>query len=127
MIKLNNKGQSLVMFILIIPVLVLIMILVIDIGNGILEKQRIDNINYLIVNYALDNIDDINLENKLINLITLNDKELSVINVKIENDIVNIELKKNIKGIFNKKLKLVSVTSKYIGYIDDNKKIIERG
>ena len=127
MIKLNNKGQSLVMFILIIPVLVLIMILVIDIGNGILEKQRIDNINYLIVNYALDNIDDINLENKLTNLITLNDKELSVINVKIENDIVNIELKKNIKGIFNKKLKLVSVTSKYIGYIDDNKKIIERG
>ena len=127
MIKLNNKGQSLVMFILIIPVLVLIMILVIDIGNGILEKQRIDNINYLIVNYALDNIDDINLENKLTNLITLNDKELSVINVKIENDIVNIELKKNIKGIFNKKLKLVSVSSKYIGYIDDNKKIIERG
>ena len=127
MIKLNNKGQSLVMFILIIPVLVLIMILVIDIGNGILVKQEMDNINYLTVNYALDNIDDINLENNLINLITLNDKELSVINVKIENDIVTIELKKNIKGIFSKKLKLVNVSSKYIGYIDNNKKIIERG
>ena len=36
--KLNNKGQSLVMFILIIPILLLIMILVIDLGNIIVTK-----------------------------------------------------------------------------------------
>ena len=53
---LNNKGQSLVMFILIIPILLGIMAMVIDIGNVIYNKQDIDNINKIIIDYGLDNI-----------------------------------------------------------------------
>ena len=34
MIRLNNRGQSLVMFILIIPIFLLIMTLVYDVGNA---------------------------------------------------------------------------------------------
>ena len=45
MFKLNNKGQSLVMFVLILPLLLFIMVLVIDIGNIILSKQELDDIN----------------------------------------------------------------------------------
>ena len=39
MINLNNKGQSLVMFVVVLPVLLLIMILVIDVGNIIMQKS----------------------------------------------------------------------------------------
>ena len=55
---LNNKGQSLVMFILIIPIFFGIMVLVIDIGNVIYYKQDIDNINKVVINYGLSHMDD---------------------------------------------------------------------
>ena len=100
MINLNNKGQSLVMFVLVIPILLLVFILVIDIGNAFLQKQELDNINYLTIEYGLDNISD---NNKII-----------------------ITTKKNITGIFAKNFKLLEIKSSYSGYIENNKKIIER-
>ena len=47
MLKINNKGQSLVMFVLIIPIFLLILTLVYDVGNAIYEKDRLSNTNYL--------------------------------------------------------------------------------
>ena len=44
MIKLNNKGQSLVMFILIIPMLLGMIVLVVDVGNAIYSKNKIRNL-----------------------------------------------------------------------------------
>ena len=58
--RLNNKGQSLVMFVLIIPIILLILVLIYDVGNALYEKNRMSNTNYLATNYGLDNIDSIN-------------------------------------------------------------------
>ena len=43
--KLNNKGQSLVMFVLLIPLLMLILVMVVDIGNMVNVKLELNNIN----------------------------------------------------------------------------------
>ena len=43
----NNRGQSLVMFVLVIPILLMILILVLDIGRMYLERRELDNINYI--------------------------------------------------------------------------------
>ena len=51
MLKINNKGQSLVMFALIIPIFLLILTLVYDVGNAIYEKDRLSNTNYLTIEY----------------------------------------------------------------------------
>ena len=51
MLKINNKGQSLVMFVLIIPIFLLILTLVYDVGNAIYEKDRLSNNNYLTIEY----------------------------------------------------------------------------
>ena len=40
MLRLNNKGQSLVMFIVLIPIVLLVFTLVYDVGNAIYEKER---------------------------------------------------------------------------------------
>ena len=45
---LNNKGQSLVLFVLLIPIFVMIMASVIDVGNLISAKTEIDN---MLLNY----------------------------------------------------------------------------
>ena len=54
MIKLNNKGQSLVLFIIFIPILLGIMALVIDLGNAISKKSEIDSVLELVLEYALE-------------------------------------------------------------------------
>ena len=126
MIKLNNKGQSLVMFVLIIPILLLIMILVIDVGNVIMNKQELDNVNYLTIEYGLEHLEDSDLENKLAKMIVVNDLKLKEISVNVEVDRINVVLKKTVKGIIAKKFKIFDIESKYVGYIENEKKKIER-
>jgi len=126
MIKLNNKGQSLVMFILILPILLLLFVIVIDIGNALINKQELDNINCLTIEYGLDHINENSIQTKLIDMINLNDLKLSEINVKVENNKIYITTKKNINGILAKGFKIVTIESKYQGYIKEGKKVIEK-
>ena len=127
MFKLNNKGQSLVMFIILIPIFVLFMTLIFDVGNAVYEKNRIANTNYMVVSYGLDNIETVN-ENDLIEFVMKNSHNLSNIVVLIENDKVYIKLSKDVKGIIGKMFgfDLVSVISEYEGQIIDGEKRIER-
>ena len=125
--KLNNKGQSLVMFILIIPIILLILVLIYDVANAWYEKNRLSNTSYLAEEYALDNIDSID-ENNVIDYILKNSENLNNISVVIKDGVVDIELDKNIKGVFGKSFNfnLIEVKSKYKGSIINGKKNIER-
>lgn len=127
MLTLNNKGQSLVLFVVIIPIILLMFILVYDIGNAINEKNRLSNTSYMVIDYALDNLDSVD-ENDLINLINKNTNNLSRISVLIENGKVTVNLTKDIKGIFGRAFNfdLVTAESEYIGYIVDGNKKIEK-
>lgn len=127
MLRLNNKGQSLVMFIILLPILLLILTLVYDVGNAIYEKDRLSNTNYMVVDYALDNIDSID-EDDLKTLILENDNNLDDISIMIIDNSVDISLKKNIKGVFGKmfNFNLTFVKSEYNGKIVNGKKKIER-
>lgn len=127
MFKLNNKGQSLVMFIIIIPIFLLIITLVYDVGTAIYEKNRLSNTALLVVDYGLDNIDDIE-ENDLIDFIKENDDNLDYISVVIEDDVIEIKLSKKIKGIIGKMFNfdIVDVNVHYNGKLVQGKKEIER-
>lgn len=127
MLRLNNKGQSLVMFIILLPILLLILTLVYDVGNAIYEKDRLSNTNYMVVDYALDNIDSID-EDDLNTLILKNDNNLDDISIMIIDNSVDISLKKNINGVFGKmfNFNLTFVKSEYNGKIVNGKKKIER-
>lgn len=126
MTKLNNKGQSLVMFILVLPIVLLIFILVFDVGNVIIKKQELDNINYLTIEYGLDHIDDANLENRLIEMININNNDLKEISVLVKNNRIKVTIKNNVNGVLAKEFKILEIVSKYEGYIENDKKIIER-
>lgn len=127
MIRLNNKGQSLVMFILIIPIFLLIMTLVYDVGNAIYEKNKLSNVSYMTIQYGLDNIESID-ENELISLIMKNVDNPKLISVLIENSKIEIKLTKDVKGIIGKMFNfdLITVVSEYHGEIINDKKVIER-
>lgn len=86
---LNNKGQVLVFFVLLIPIFLLILILVIDIGNVSYQKNALDNICNLASEEAI-NLD----KEKLEEYIKLNDDKLD--SIIIEDN--KITLKKKIEG-----------------------------
>lgn len=125
--RLNNKGQSLVMFVLIIPIILLLLVLVYDVAGAIYEKNRLCNTSYLAEEYALDNLSSID-ENNVIDYILKNSEDLNNISVIIKDEVVDIELDKNIKGVFGKNFNfdLIEVKTKYRGTIVNGKKNIER-
>ena len=127
MLKINNKGQSLVMFVLIIPIFLLILTLVYDVGNAIYEKDRLSNTNYLTIEYGLNNIDTVT-ENDLKNLIEQNTSNLKYIYVTIEENQIEIKMEKDAKSIIGKmfNFNLVKIISHYKGKIVNNQKEIER-
>ena len=125
---LNNRGQSLVMFVIILPILLLIFILVMDIGNIVVAKQKLNNINEIALDYGLDNLDNNDISNKIYELIKLNDQEIDEINIFIENGKIYIELNDKVNGIFSRfvNISIFNVKSYYVGYIENDEKRIEK-
>lgn len=121
---MNNKGQTLVLFVLILPIIIFIMLLVIDVSNMFITKQELNNINKIVLNYGLDIIEEENIDIKLEELINKN-----ILNnehtIRIDNGIIEVEIKKNIQGIITKK-KIYEVKSVYKGYIKEDEKVISR-
>lgn len=125
---LNNKGQSLVMFVVVMPILLLILVLVIDIGRIIVYKQELDNINKIVIDYGLDNFNDDNLEEELVNLIKLNNDNIEGIDIRFEDDKLYMVLSIDVNGIFSGLINksMFDIESSYVGYIDNGNKRIER-
>ena len=121
---MNNKGQTLVLFVLMLPIIIFIMLLVIDVSNMFITKQELNNINKIVLNYGLDIIEEENIENKLEDMINKN-ISTNEHTIKIDDGTIEIDLKKEIKGIITKK-KIYEVKSVYKGYIKEDEKVISR-
>ena len=119
----NNKGQTLVTFIVVLPILLIIMATVIDVGLMYYEKNKLDNLNIMTTEYALDNLD----VNKINILIKKNDGNVKIEKINNKNNTVEISLSKEVESIFGKiiGIKEYKLTSKYIGIKD--KKEIKKG
>ena len=124
----NNKGQSLVLFVIVIPILLFILILVIDIGKVINLKQELNNINKIVLDYGIDKIDEENLEVELTELVKLNNNEIDKIDIKLDDDKIYLNISCNMDLIFISlgDLSLFEITSSYVGYIHDGNKRIEK-
>lgn len=119
---MNNKGQSLVLFILIIPILLGITALVIDVGETIATKNNVNNKIEMIIECGL--IDDLTVE-EVNELAEYNLKEYNY-QVKVENDIIEINVNTYIEGIFSNILafKGFNIQSEYRGIMNNEEKVI---
>lgn len=136
--RLNNKGQSLVLFIILIPIFLGIMALVIDVGNALSKKNEIDNIIEFVLNYGLEtsevffqnkdkeyfNEELINWKDDLKILLDYNLEESSN-NIILKNNTITITSKTYVKGIFSNILNIkgFKIESEYQGYVDMNNKL----
>lgn len=128
MLKLNNKGQSLVLFIVLLPILLLVIVLVVDVGIIMTSKQDLNNINYMMVDYGLSNLGKESLEEEIRKYIILNDSEIDNMNIRVVDNEVYINMRKIEKSliahVFN--IKDFEIVSEYKGTIINDKKSIER-
>lgn len=123
--KISNRGQVLVMFVLLIPIFLLIFVFVVDIANLILQINELNNINYLVIDEIIDKnigVDDCK------ELILKNDNDIIINDIEISDNLVEISLGKKYNGFFSHLLnkEIYNIESNYKGYRSEDKKIIER-
>ena len=121
---MNNKGQSLVLFILTIPILLGILVLVVDVGNALHQKNKINNIIEMVIEYGLENNYQ---QEKIEELIRYNIKNDNY-QIKIEDQIINIKVDDYVDGIISNIINVdgFKIVSEYTGYIENEKKVIEK-
>lgn len=122
----NNKGQSLVMFVLILPIILMILVMVVYIGKMMLLRSSLNNINYIAMDYGLDNLDRENIVGDIEEVIYKNKSDIDSVSVLIDGGKIQITLKDNVDLLILKNSQIFYVKSSYVGYISNNKKIIER-
>lgn len=76
----NNKGQSLVEFIIILPILLIIVMSIVDFGSIILNKYRLEN--------DIDEVTDLYLEKDYDKIITLTNDHNIKLSTKKNDDYV---------------------------------------
>lgn len=127
---MNNKGQTLVMFVLLLPILLIILCLVFDVGNLFLEKRHIESVIKDAIKYELNNNDDINTSrNRLTNTLTKNIDNIKIKQINITNNkVITISISKEYKGKFTSILKnnLFTIDLTFKGYINGNDIVIKK-
>jgi len=128
-LMLNNRGQSLVLFVITLPILLIILVIVIDIGRVISLKQELNNISELVLDYGLDYWNGINMN-------TNDDEEIidSNLNIDIDGIIVNdnsedVSIENDVIDIEDRLIEIIKLNKDDIDFIDvrieDNKIYIE--
>lgn len=130
MISLNNKGQSLFLFVIFIPVFMLLGAFVVDIGLAKVTSNNLDDVSKLVLDYGLKNIDN-NPYDSMIDLINKNDDKIDKYDIKLDklNKIINLKVEKNSSSFFGNIIgkDKYKISINYIGYINtEGNTVIER-
>lgn len=120
---LNNKGQVLVIFVILLPIFLIILTGIVDIALLNIEKKKLDNNTHDAVEFYLDNYDDSNVENDTKELLNKNLKNIDI-NITDNNEIITIKVIKKYKSIYSVISKKEKLTSIYTGN-KETKKIIK--
>lgn len=126
---MNNKGQTLVLFVFLIPIVLIIFIFIISYGTISYEENKIkNNINYSI-KYSLElkkknkvvedeNLTNNDLKSRIEYIINKNISDYNFLNVFVNDDFIKVEISKNIKSN-NENINSFNYCAK--GYILDDK------
>ena len=129
MSKLNNRGQSLAIFVIFVPVFIMMGTFVVDVSFAKYNERRLDNLNKQVINYGLKHIDEEPYDN-MVDLIYQNDSDIDSYEININNETkeISVTLSKSTKGFFGYIVgkEIYNEKSSLKGYIKDDKKIIEK-
>ena len=121
---MNNKGQTLIIFVLILPILLLLIALIWEIGNLQITKSQYEIAIKDTIEYGLNHQDQKNLNITLENLL----KASTEGNIKIEiKNYIKITVTKPYEGLYNNLFNhKFDIKLTYIGYKENNQIIIKK-
>ena len=120
---LNNKGQVLVVFVILLPIFLLILTGLIDLALLNLEVKKLNSNTHDALEYYLDNYEEEDVLENTKTLLNKNVKNIEI-NINDSDDKVTIKVEKNYKSIYSVISKKEHLISKYIGD-KETKKIIK--
>lgn len=128
MMKLNNKGQVLVCFVIFIPILFMMIALIVNLGLFALDKRRVENTVKDAVKYGINHIDENNIEGTLKELVRQNIDDIAEedIYVMVDNSYVKVKVTKNYTGVLKYLSNNQTIKISYIGNVQDGKIIISK-
>lgn len=110
----NNKGQVLVVFVILLPIFLIILTGLVDLCILNIEVKKLNTNTHDAVEYYLDNLEDENVLNDTKALLNKNLKNIDI-KIKEDEDVINIKVVKNYKSIYSVISKKENITSIYIG------------
>ena len=126
----DRKGQVLVAFVLLIPVIIMILALIVDVGFLYVEKRNTDNVIRDVTNYGLDklNLEKNILQDNITKLVNANLDEIQDLSIVINTNSVEINITRNKQSIFSNVYKKANyrITSNYIGNISNSVKDVRK-
>lgn len=122
---MNNKGQSLVLFICLIPILVVLFAYIFDSALIVSENIKLEDIAHTSLEYLFDG----KSEDTVREYILKNDASIKIIELNVNDDNVSIHLQKIIDSYFGKTVGFdtYEINGKFNGYKKNNKVIIREG
>ena len=121
---MNNRGQVLIIFVLLLPILFLILAFLVEIGDLLVYQNKLEsNVRY-IAEYGAEHLEDTNLKNKLE---TLNIKNLDgKAKITIDEKSVKVYIKQRKKNIFNFVSIPLNIEFTYVGETKDGKVTLKK-
>ena len=121
---MDNKGQSLIIFIILLPVIILMITGIWEIGNIMVVQTKYEREIKDTIKYGLKHLDEENIREKLETLLNKNvegNKEITITESKI-----TIKNSYIYKSLYSSIIKNKNITVKYTGKTQNNKITIEK-
>ncbi len=120
---MNRHGQTLIVFILLLPLLLLLLAFVVDTGTILNEKTRLNSTLRTILRTTYKEKENASFDDKIISL--LEENEIPTYNLQIENkkDFVRIKVQYEKESIFGNIIGIKSYAIKSVFYINNELKI----
>ena len=114
----NNRGQTLVAFLLVLPVLCMLCGFVFDIGLLNIEKRRMENVVKDTIQYGLKHQEEEAIRKNLEVLLNQNLEDISNQEILIEENRIEIDLSKKQKSLYSIMTgkKIYTLNVHYTGY-----------
>ena len=122
---MNNKGQALVAFVLLLPIMFLLFAIVFDLGSLGVAKQKYENEIKSTIKYGLNHIEDKDVKEKMQNMLETNIEGNK--NIEINDKTIRINIKNKKESIFPNIIKKdYDLDITYKGYKENNQIIIKK-
>lgn len=121
---MNNKGQSLVAFILLLPPIFILITGIWEIGNITYINNKIESETISSLKYGLKHIEEENIQDKIKILLDKNIEGTKEIIIEPNEIIIKVNYKHN--NLYSKYIKPIEISKTFIGTKENDKIIIEK-